>query len=197
MNKLMARIVAVVLAVMMLGTVSFAADVEATATENAIKATGLDEAQGMYTVKAKNANGEFIAMYQGTTAPTSIAIDPEKVEAGETITVEYGGVTGGHVTQPVVVNGTEKFDVLVAKNEIEVGGVTYTDVAWASKTFTPDTGKKTSKVGFNLVSSAGSADGVDVEHTVAITGPGSVTFDVIILQVPVGVTINATPYIVY
>lgn len=193
MNKLMARIVAVVLAVMMLGTVSFAAT---TATKDAIE-TDIAE-RAMYTVKAKNADGEIIAMYQNTTAPTSIAINPEKVAVGEKITVEYGGVTGGYLTQEVVVEGKENLADVAVTKEIKVGDVTYTDVACASKLFTPGEGKTTKRVGFNLKSSKGTkAEGLDFGYDVAISGTGSVTYDVVILQVPADVTITATPYIVY
>lgn len=201
MNKLMARIVAVVLAVMMLGTVSFAAtDVEATATENAINAEGFNAEQGMYTVKAKNADGEFIAMYQGTTAPTSIAINPEKVAVGETITVEYGGVDGAYASYPVVVTGEDLDNkaIEVAKEYTDKNGTVYSNVAVAKNEFTPVAATK--KIGYKLVASGGSTTGatVDIGKEVTLTSSGGTfTYELIIVGVPADVTITATPYVLY
>lgn len=194
MNKLMARIVAVVLAVMMLGTVSFAAP---TATKDAI--TTDVAAQAMYTVKA-TAGGEIIAMYQSTTAPTSIAINPEKVKVGETITVEYGGVSGAYASYPVVVTGEDIANekVNVATTYTDKNGLVYENVAVAKNTFTPAGVAK--KVGFKLKAIGGEYTGantVDLGETVTLSGGGSFSYEVILLAVPAGVTVEATPYVLY
>ena len=208
MNKLMARIVAVVLAVMMLGTVSFAAP---TATKDAI--TTDIATQAMYTVKA-TVGGKIIAMYQDTTAPTTIAIDPEKVKVGDTITVEYGGVTGAYASYPVVVTGEDiaNESVVVATTYTDKNGLVYENVAVAKNTFTP-AGVAT-KVGYKLTANGTYNDGekdvtltganvVDINSNdnnaegTKFSGSGQFSFEVILLNVPVGVTVTALPYIEY
>jgi hypothetical protein len=209
MNKLMARIVAVVLAVMMLGTVSFAAP---TATKDAITTDVAERA--MYTVKATKADGTFLAMYQGTTPPGLIAIDPTKVTVGETITVEYGGVDKGYATYPVVVTSRviEESAFNAATTYTDKNGLVYENVAVATHSFIPD-GVAT-KVGYKLTANGTYNDGekdvtltganpvyinstnVDDEET-KFSGEGQFTFEVILLNVPVGVTVTALPYIEY
>jgi nucleoid-associated protein YgaU len=196
MNKLMARIVAVVLAVMMLGTVSFAAT---TATENAITTDVAERA--MYTVKATKADGTFLAMYQDAEAPGTIDIDANKVNPGDIITVEYGGVENGYVKQEVQVSGeVEDVAVEVATEYFdEETNTKYTGAAVANKTFSAN-GKVVSKVGYKLTATG--KDGYtgkvnDFSKTVSLSGDGKFTFGVVLLGVPVGVTVTAVPYIEY
>lgn len=199
MNKLMARIVAVVLAVMMLGTVSFAAPV---VTEGEIDTTQDVELtpRGMYTVKA-TVGTEIVAMYQNTNAPGTIDIDANKVNPGDIITVEYGGVENGYVKQEVQVSGeVEDVAVKVATEYFdEVTNTKYTGAAVANKTFSAN-GKVVSKVGYKLTATG--KDGYtgkvnDFSKTVSLSGDGKFTFGVVLLGVPVGVTVTAVPYIEY
>ena len=199
MNKLMARIVAVVLAVMMLGTVSFAAN----ATLNAEKDTITTNATAHQTIKA-TAGSTIIALYQGESLPESIKINPEKIGSNKTITVEYGGGTGGYVTQTVDVPADAEEDTPV---DVDVkttyttqdGATTYKDVAHVSNTFRVADGKVATEFGYVLTVNGGENHGKSktFSKAMSLSGDGSFKYDIVFLGVPAGVTISAEGFIKY
>ena len=199
MNKLMARIVAVVLAVMMLGTVSFAAN----PTLNAEKDTITTDATAHQTIKA-TAGSTIIALYQGGSLPEKIKINPAKIGSNKTITVEYGGGTGGYVTQTVDVPADAEEDTPV---DVDVkttyttqdGETTYKDVAHVSKEFSVEDGKLAKEVGYVLTVSGGKNDGKSqtFSREVNLSGNGTFKYDIVFLGVPAGVTISAEGFIKY
>ncbi len=198
MNKLMARIVAVVLAVMMLGTVSFAAS----ATLNAEKDTITTNATAHQTIKA-TAGSTIIALYQGASLPETIKINPAKIGSNNTITVEYGGGTGGYVTQEVPVPADaedEPIEVDVKTTYTTQDGTTYKDVAHVSNSFTVEAGKTATSFGYNITVSG---TGFDTPKTKAFTktqslsGGGTFKYDIVFLGVPAGVNISAEGFVNY
>lgn len=210
MNKLMARIVAVVLAVMMLGTVSFAANPTLNAANNEIP-DGIGETSEfseVWTVKATTDKNVIVAMYQGTVAPGPIAIDATKLAGCKSITVEYSGKNGNGINEVTVdVNAkTENVVVDAVNNTITIDGVKYTDVLEAKTTFDLK-GKTVKELGYKLTATGTykkngetvTATGAEnlVKYTGTISGTGSVYFDVVVLGIPETATVTAVPYILY
>jgi hypothetical protein len=200
MNKLMARIVAVVLAVMMLGTVSFAAT-SLTETNDVIKAEVDTLESGIYTVKAyTDVTKTIVAMHQGA-KPGDIAINPEKIDATDNnIIVEFSGKGATKTTVELPVNRKPENEKAIASvgNTYEFNGKTYTGVAHITHAFSPKAA--VSKLGYYLTAKKGekTSQAKEVAYKgTTITGDGSVAFDVVVLSVPEDVTISAEYFIEY
>jgi hypothetical protein len=211
MNKLMARIVAVVLAVMMLGTVSFA-DASMNDEKDTISGTADTTSRDVYTVKAFAAatadaeDGTIIALIQGT-VPESIKVDPTRLAStDEYVIIVYGGAKDGVAQtlakQVVQIPGEDVFTVNVL-NEKEIGGVKYKGVAYATYKFSP-AGKTVKEYGYKLTAfgpyAGKTLNGETVNYakgTTTLSGTGGVVFDLVMLGVPAGVTVKAVPYIKY
>lgn len=194
MNKLMARIVAVVLAVMMLGTVSFAANLNA--ANNLIPENEEVKAafNTVWTVKATTDTNVIVAMYQDDEAPGAIAINPAKLGDSKFVTVEY---SGGNVTEAdqikkvkLYVNKNDNKQDITVADTITLGEgenkKTYGDVAFVTNTFNA-AGKSVSKLGYILKDAskgdAAKANEFAYSNTV-FTGKGDITYSVLIYGVP-------------
>lgn len=209
-NKIMARMVAVVMAVMMLGTVSFAATISA---DNTTIGTADDYAtsQTTYTILAYAAasaeatepaeDSDILALIQGGSVPESITIDPANIAANKTyVIVEYSGNNGSLARKSVAVaDRTEEITVdITVDSTIEAGGKTYKNVAFGEHKFTKDENKTIKKVGFKVASKKN--DGKEVDQAApdtVITGGGDITFSLLIYGVPEDEEITLKPYIVY
>ena len=200
MNKLMARIVAVVMAVMMLGTVSFAANLNE--GNNEIPASDeVNNFSDIWTVRAVAENGTVVAMYQGA-KPGDIAIDPTKLGNSTYVDVTYSGKGATEAK-------TVRVGVNPAKPDNERGtasvlptyvfnGLEYTGVAHVTHEFTPQ--DVVSKLGYYITATVGGATSNANEvvcQDTTISGEGTVEFDVVILNVPAEVTIAADYFIEY
>lgn len=201
MNKLMARIVAVVLAVMMLGTVSFAANDATLNDANDTITPSVDTLDsGIYTVKAyTDVTNTIVAMYQGEKPTTPIKIDSTKIaDTDNNVIVEFSGKGGTKSTVTLAVTRIKnEGDAATVSNVIELDGVKYEGVAHITNTFNL-AGKIVQKMGYILSSSEypGETKTVNAPETI-ISGNGDVTFDVVVLKVPDGVTISADYFVEY
>lgn len=208
-NKIMARMVAVVMAVMMLGTVSFAATIS---DDNATIGTAGDYTtpQTTYTILAYAAasaeatepaeDSDILALIQGGSVPESITIDPENIAANKTyVIVEYSGNNGNLVRKSVAVaDRTEEITVdITVDSTIEAGGKTYENVAFGEHKFTKDANKAIKKVGFKVVSKKHNKEADEAAPDTVITGSGDITFSLLIYGVPEDEEITLKPYIVY
>ena len=215
MNKLMARIFAVVMVVAMLGTVSFAADY----TETSSYASGVittnkddDAAQAVETVLAfatnnasatapDTANGDvIIAIEQDTKAPETINIDTNKIKNLNYIIVVFSG-TAGTPTYARIDNRDK--NVVLETIEIEnytyiaEDGTIYTGVAKAVHSFEADADREVAEYGFRFKKVNGTGAGAELKQTVNAKMSGKVQFSAAIVGVPSDVTLTATPYILY
>lgn len=211
MNKFMVRLFAVVLSVMMLGTVAFAATAELDGS--AIAGSEFEEGYTDNTVKtvlaykATSADDttytaeDIIALDQAADV-ASIAINEADVDDAAFIVVLYGGNAG--ITDKAVINlsGVEEFEVIECATEITlVDGPytkTYTNVAVAKKTFAVPAGKTVTEYGVNWV-----RNGILTDYkasTVTETlfeGAGNLDFGVVMYGVPSDVVIAAKPFITF
>jgi hypothetical protein len=200
MNKLMARIVAVVMAVMMLGTVSFAATT-LSETNDVITPEIGDLTSGIYTVKAyTDTTNTIVAMYQGA-KPGSVKIDPAKIaETDNNVVVEFNGKGGTktNVSLPVTRTPDDVVATTTVSDTYEFDGNTYTGVAHVSNEFNLG-GKVATAIGYILKATGGSATGVEnrVAYEGTLSGGGDIEFDVVVLKVPEDVTISAQYFIEY
>ncbi|MBQ9757007.1 MAG: hypothetical protein IJW15_01140 [Clostridia bacterium] len=222
MNKLMARIVAVVMAIAMLGTVSFAAGSANYADGNIADVNAGDAAnQDIVTVLAFATNtandtvfdgtDKIIAVVQATEDPTTIPVVAADVEEYDYITVAFGGSNGetdyafinnkGEVTLTAL-DVQKEITLTVGEGE-DAKEVTYTNVAYAHYTGRAD--KVLSKVGvkFNSYDAEGEAFGDEqtFEENVNIAINGTFSYGVLILGVPyddieaAGRTVKAYGYV--
>lgn len=213
MNKFMVRLFAVVLSVMMLGTVAFAATAEV--GTDAITSSDFDAeytTTGVQTVMAYVAATEdatytpddIIALDQAEGAAASIVIDTDaaKVTNANYIIVLYGNADGS--TDKAVINctGLEEFDVIECATTLTLvdGPYTkvYTNVAVAKHNFVIESGKTVTEYGVKWVK-----DGVVTNNkTLAdadtlIDGEGGVQFGVVMYNIPDNVVIKAKPFVQY
>ena len=200
MNKLMARIVAIVMAVMMLGTVSFAANLNEANNEIPADASA-DSYSDVWTVKATAENGTIVAMYQDDEKPGAIAIDPAKLGDSKYVTVEYSGK--GATSKSTVTVGVNKKSTgsVSVGNTVTLGSgeneKTYTDVAFVENTFSVD-GKFIKKLGYILkdLNATGNPNEFAYENT-SFSGEGNINFSVLIYGVPTTANIVAEQFIEY
>ncbi len=222
MNKLMARIFAVVMVVVMLGTVSFAAEY----TVDSSYASGVittnkadDEAQATETVLAfatKNAsatapdtaNGDvIIAIEQDTKAPETINIDTKKIEGLDYIIVVFSG-TAGTPTYARIDNRAKDVTLTnltvsgATAGTIEVNGQKYSNVVKASFTgVAAGNDRKVKAYGayFKRTDAAEGVNGVEnlIKTDITAEIKGTFDFSVAIVGAPAEAVFSATPYISY
>lgn len=215
MNKLMARIFAVVMVVVMLGTVSFAATLGTDAITDVTEptkdgyATQTTKTILAFATNTKDAqapdveNGDvIIAIEQLTTGiPTSLPIDGYKTANKHYITIIFSGNTPvKDVVQLDIADETSKLDALevFATYEAEDGTV-YENLAKATFTVNPESGKTLKAYGIEFAQE-GSTTGKVNRLGKPVTGTevnGGFTFTAAIVGVPENVTLTATPYLIY
>ncbi len=194
-NKILARIVALVLAVMMLGTVSFATQELTTPTP-----TGTVTADGQKTVLAFATNtlndteytdgtDVIVAVIQDTTVPATITVDKLRVGDMKYVTFLFGNANGGTYSSQLEVGEEEEITVTFA-NEVTIGGTLYKEVAYAHYTYTVPTGMKVTKYGLNFNSykngeEVGTAKFLGHENT-AVAADTTINFGAVIFAVPYG-----------
>ncbi len=135
-NKVLARVVAALVAVMMLGTMCFAAgsvDVSTeTAPTNSTKTVLAVAATGNTMPEITNANIMYVDQIESGTYPGAITYDEDRLPDDAThMIVRFGGDTGNYVDVPVALSeGTPSvhWDGLDVVYEIEIGGKKYTNV---------------------------------------------------------------------
>lgn len=227
MNKLMARIVAVVMAIAMLGTVSFAAgsanyaegdisDVNAGNAAGQDIVTILAYATDSYTDEEFTAGSDVIIALQQVDEIATINVDPERVGNKPFITIAFGGSEGKTDYAHIDVRGTVGLTTIIADREVTLvdektgEAVTYTNVAYA--VFEVPTNGAITEYGikFNSYASEGATEPKDAEQEIKVsktlaeptTISGNVTFAAVVLGVPYadfaeGTVIKATSYVVY
>lgn len=206
MNKLMARIFAVVMVVVMLGTVSFAATLTDYAAPDAegyaAQATKTVLAFATNTANATApADGDVIIAIEQVNgdAPTTLNIDEKKIEGKNYIAIIFSGTNG--VKDYAYIDNRDK-DVTVGTVTIEdsytaADGTVYENVAIASFSFNADADRKVVEYGFRFKKDGGSGEGAELKQAVNATMNGAVAFSAAIVAVPEDVTLIATPYILY
>ncbi len=221
-NKLLARLVAVVMAVALLGTVAFAAvdDVAPTYDKTAgeididFDKAGFFTGQGYKTflafysndaeAEAPAAADDVVAVLQGQypsgSFPKKIAIDTTKT-AKDYIIVQYSGTSNNPVRVAIDVRDKDEFAVLEVLEELVIGGVTYKDVVVAEETFTCKEGYVVSDFGIHFTKDGSTNPGAKIsalaDGKTLVSGGGEVTFKAAILGVPEGTTLVAKSYINY
>ncbi len=215
MNKLMARIVAVVMAIAMLGTISFAAGYNAdTGKINSdITDDQTDNNETLLVYAAATAGTPFasgdviVAVKQGADVSGTIAVDKNKVAeakaAGKSyINIALGGKDGLVKISSVFLSGNIEIASVSVEDEYKAeDGKIYTNVAYAK--FEMPTDGRLAKCGIRFVSNAVGAKPIDVEKVfdVPVAIKGKVTFEALVVSVPyetmIGDEIIATPYFVY
>ena len=212
MNKLMARIVAVIMAVAMLGTVSFAAGYTA---ETGVIAPGItdDASDAMETVlvyatntpNAAYASGDVIvAIKQAADVSGDIAVDTAKVAAAgkNYLTIAVGGTDGEVDYTSIDIRGDVTLTAVAVEDEyVAADGTIYTNVAYAK--FALPTDGKIAAWGVSFKSHADGATAIEVGKTfdTAVQISGTIEFEALVLGVPYGemegTEVIATPYVVY
>ena len=143
-NKILARLVAAVMAIAMLGTVSFAATISSvkvdTTTDTVLNVandtdaayadnTGVKTLMAFAadTANAEPAAADIIALVQNddATAPASIKIDAAKLVGKHYVIVRFGG-NGSVAKRVICLDGT----AVTPKDTITVDGAEFTDVAY-------------------------------------------------------------------
>ena len=213
MNKFMVRLFAVVLSVMMLGTVAFAATAGIT-DDNAIAGSEFEadyatnEIKTILAYKAESANdtsydpGDIIALEQGANV-NSITINADAIVDAAFIVVLYGGDKG--VTDKAVINrtGVEELgkisaDAYTITFTKENGNpVTYHDVAVFKQTISASklANKVVSTCGFQwVVNNEVKEDKLTSEALPIIDGEGDFVFGAVMYGIPEGVTVEAIPF---
>ena len=216
MNKLMARIFAVVMVVVMLGTVSFAADLGTDAITGVTAPTKEGYAdQTTKTILAFATNTEeatapaagdvIIAIDQLSTGiPETIDIDDDKVAGKNFIAIVFSGTNG--VKDYAYIDLREKDvklqAVAVADTYTDANGVIYENIAKATFTATPEAGRTLVEYGIEFVQTAGEAGTfsgtphrLGEEVTTAVNG--EITFTAAIIGAPANAAFSATPYFIY
>lgn len=213
-NKILARVVAVVLSVMMLGTVAFAAPVLNEGfggfTDAAYDGSAFGTQKTMIAFKAADENAtapasadDILAIGQGSDLnPASVTFAASKVPADGYVVVAYGGDTGTvnrvalevsslpEGAEGTMVTATAKAiiapDGTVIKNVIEVNAEFP-----ATEATVTEVGYKASKVGGSTVH--------EIKKTLETTieGGGTVSFNLLMVGVPADTTMQFVPYIKY
>ncbi len=208
-NKIFARIVAVVLAVMMLGTVSFAAEL----TDGKITSDFASDAdyanqttKTMLAYKAATADAgltsdnQIIAIAQGNDAAV-LSVPVAGVDT-DYIKVVYGGIDGVTRTATIDLRTSVDMEALTSLtlSEVEVDGKTFTNVIKVEFTFEGVEGKTINKVGVKfkgaMVNDA-YTKGAEVFDTANIAGGGSFDYTAYLFGVPADEVegIIAVPYV--
>lgn len=199
MNKLMARIFAVVMVVVMLGTVSFAAATsEITDAGNLESTVGNEEwaTQDVVTVLAFATNDEdalapgvddkIIALYQGDADAnaTSIPVDEELTDGYSHVVVLFSG--NGTKTDKAVFALSEDTPITAITvdpaNEWEFNGKKYTNVVYAEYEFTAQEATTVNDFGFKFGENTELLVGEDA--SIEVAAGGKLKFSAVILAVP-------------
>ncbi len=205
-NKFIAGAVAAVMAVTMLGSVSFAAAADmnviapeadsgyAAQTTKTILAFATDNAAA---VAPDIACGDVIvAVEQRSDVPKSIKIDHDKLTGKKFVVVRYGGSTpvNDTVIIPLVSEGDEDVNLtaLTVDDNVTVDGTTYTNVATATFTYrnNTDATQTITKCGVVFTSStenssaATVATGATDAISVGVEVGGTFTYEAVVLAVP-------------
>ncbi|MBR5613974.1 MAG: hypothetical protein IKW64_01545 [Clostridia bacterium] len=218
MNKLMARIVAVVMAIAMLGTVSFA-DVTGADYDNGTLTPGTpDVSRTTKTLLAfatdsandftfDEGNDVIIALVQDDTIDTTIPVDTTRVGNKKYISVIIGG---DGTTDTAYIDNTPEVAAINASTEpITIDGIEYKNVVSVTYNITDGNGRTLAKYGMSFNSydkTTGEVRNVDEKIDVvtvptgAIVLDGTFTFTAVVLGVNVEAlngTVKATPIIEY
>ena len=194
MNKLMARIFAVVMVVVMLGTVSFAATSEITDAGNLDSTVENAEwaEQAVVTVLAfattdENAitpgdDDKIIAIHQGTsTDAVSIPVNKELAEDYSHVVVLFGG-DATKTDRAVFALEEDATLTVTPKNEFEFGGKKYINVVFAEYEYTAKEATTVNDYGFKFGESTellvGENAGVELE------AGATLKFSAVVLAVP-------------
>ncbi|MBR5155175.1 MAG: hypothetical protein IKW62_01660 [Clostridia bacterium] len=216
-NKILARVVAVVLAVMMLGTVSFAADKVITPdapsagvtaqTTKTVLAFATDNANAN-TVDTANGDVIVALIQQEEDLPTTITIDDAKITDKDYIVVLFGGSEGATSKSVIDLATAAKLDFITVYDKLTIGEgeeeKTYTNVAYAKFSFAVPANKTAASYGikFNSYDAEGEAVGneKDFNSTTVVAGGGTVNFGAVVFGVPYDElqgTVKAMPYVNY
>lgn len=210
-NKILARVVAAVMAVMMLGTVSFAASLSGNALTTDVPAGYEDDNNATKTVMAFFAdsadatepasNDAIIVLDQYTGATeTSFTIDAAKQGENTHVIVLYGGDNSATAKRAVIALATEptsgEKDVTVTvKNSIVIDDKEYTDVLLITGAFTPVEGETVSEYGFNFTNNEGKS--LNMAGTTYVAGTGAFKYSAIMFGVAENYITSNTGYYKY
>ncbi len=200
MNKLMARIFAVVMVVVMLGTVSFAATSDIDENGNLVS-EGVAEGwadQDVVTVLAFATTNEaaaapgvgdkIIALHQGaSTNATSIPVDKTLIAEGFThVVVLFSGNAAEPVRDKAVFALSEDAPITAItvnpSNEWEFNDKTYTNVVYVEYEFTAQEATTVNDFGFKFGENTELLVGEDAN--IALEEGGKLKFSAVILAVP-------------
>ena len=211
-NRILARIVAAVMAIAMLGTVSFAASISGDVID--INADADFKTQTQKTVvayfasaaDAEPAASDIIAMYQSNEAPEAIKIDTTKETAlqGDNrkyLVVRYGGSDVEAQNFAIDLNGNattvvpaSTYTIDYVTWEKEISNVAY----FTQEIGTLEAGKAIESYGFKLWKTGGenTSDQKPLYFTgdTMLEGDGSYSFGIVMVAVPSDVTLNAESF---
>lgn len=198
MNKLIARIFAVVMVVVMLGTVSFAAATSDIDENGNLVSNGVAEGwadQDVVTVLAFATTNEaaaapgvgdkIIALYQGVSAnAASIPVDKTLIAEDFTHVVVLFSGNGSKADKAVFAlsEDTPITEITVdPKNEFEFNGKKYTNVVYAEYVYTAEEARTVNAFGFKFGESTELLVG---ETPITLGEGGKLKFSAVILAVP-------------
>lgn len=207
MNKLIARIVAVIMAIAMLGTVSFAAsysegvittgkDADASQATETVLAFATNTANAT----APSEDDVIIAIEQAADVPATINIDADKIAGKDYIAIVFSGTAGTPSYAYIDNRAKDVTATAITINDYTYtadDGTVYSNVAKATYSFNADADRTVVEYGFRFVKDGGSGEGAELKQTVNATMSGDVSFSAAIVGVPEGTTLIATPYIKY
>lgn len=214
-NKILARVVAVVLSVMMLGTVAFAAPVLNEGfggfEDEAYDGTAFGTQKTMIAFKAADQNAtapasadDILAIGQGSDLnPASVSFAASKVPSAGYVIVAYGGDAAAAPTRTALAvsslpEGAEGAKVTAtAKTIIASDGTVIKNVIEVNAEF-PAAEATVTEVGYKA-NVAGSAKINEIVKTVntLVEGQGAITFNLLMVGVPSDKTLEFVPYIKY
>ena len=213
-NKILARVVAVVLSVMMLGTVAFAAPVLNEGfggfTDAAYDGSAFGTQKTMIAFKAADENAtapasadDILAIGQGSDLnPASVTFAASKVPADGYVVVAYGGDSSTVVRTPLAVSslptGAEGAKVeLTAKTIIAPDGTVIKNVIEVNAEF-PAAEATVKEVGYKAnVKGSSNINEIKKNISTLVEGEGAITFNLLMVGVPADKTLEFVPYIKY
>lgn len=193
-NKIIARIVATVMAIAMLGSLSFAASLtgadldltDVTAPTGNTMNTVIAFYADASTAEAPASADDIIAIDQVNdgAAPKTFKIDTTKA-AKDYVVVRYGGDAGQTATASITLPKTpETVQVSITPADTyEIGGKIYTNVAYFENTVTPGAGKKLSNYGFKIRNNNASGTEHDIAGATTIEGDAQWKYGVLLVGV--------------
>ena len=219
----MARIVAVVMAIALLGTVSFAASYDSGLVKPGVEANEAEAQETVLVFATKTAKDQaytvgddkIIGIAQDTDVPEEIPVNAADLTGYDYITIAYGGSDGTVDYAYIDIRGNVGLTTVVAAREVEIDGVIYENVAYAKFKMTADGTITKYGIKFNSYDENGAVVAGAVEKdfsvTTTIVANGEIEFGAIVLGVPyeaytdeegnevpaIKGTIKATPYVVY